>query len=181
MGKAAAALEAALTVLSREKQPLDWARTQLNLGAAQFSIGRRKRIRPCSKTANAPSQAAWDAYKSTGTDQYDESFTKSLKGFDDALAALAAAARSRKQSRKPSPQPRWTPCPGGAGGLAPSPAVSIRRHSAYATQKNIALVQVFLSEAPRFESGNFLRPLWIARIMSKRIRRMTRAIAITVP
>jgi uncharacterized caspase-like protein len=88
MVKAAATLESALSVLTREQQPIDWATTQLNLGVAQYSIGKRKGDKTILESGKRAVQAAWDVYRSTGSNQYDESFSKSLKGFDDALAAL---------------------------------------------------------------------------------------------
>lgn len=101
MTKAAAALEDALTVLTREQHPTEWATTQLNLGVAQFSIGKRRGDTAILESGKRAVQAAWDVYKSTGTTQYDESFSQSLKGFDDALAALAP--------KIPEPPPQENP------------------------------------------------------------------------
>ncbi|WP_119391336.1 caspase family protein [Taklimakanibacter lacteus] len=106
MTKAAAALEAALTVLTREQQPTDWATTQLNLGVAQYSIGKRKGDTAILESGKRAVQAAWDVYRSTGTTQYDESFTKSLKGFDDALAALAPKVPEPPAQENPSTPPQ---------------------------------------------------------------------------
>ncbi len=105
MTRAVAALESALTVLTREQQSLDWARTQLNLGVVKFNIGKRKGDKPMLESGRSAIQAAWDVYKSTGSTQYDDYFTKSLKGFDDALAAFAPKPAPQVEADPGEPQP----------------------------------------------------------------------------
>jgi len=96
-------------VLTREQQPLDWATTQLNLGVAQFAIGKRKGDKAMLEDGKRAVQAAWDVYKATGTNQYDESFSQSLKGFDDALAALAPKAPAAPPGESPALPPEESP------------------------------------------------------------------------
>ena len=87
-----AAYRAALEERTRERVPLDWARTQMNLGIAHGLLGERARDRETLALARTEIQAAWDLYRGSGYDQYDEYFQGLLEQVDAANAALSEAA-----------------------------------------------------------------------------------------
>ena len=90
--EAVAAYRAALEERTHERVPLDWAATQMSLGIAHRLLGERARDRETLALARAEIQAAWDVYRGSGNDQYDEYFQGLLGQVDAANSALGEAA-----------------------------------------------------------------------------------------
>jgi hypothetical protein len=90
--EAVAAYRSALEEWTRERVPLDWAMSQMNLGIAHGLLGERARDRETLALARAEIQAAWGLYRESGYDQYDGYFQGLLGQVDAANAALGEAA-----------------------------------------------------------------------------------------
>lgn len=90
--EAVAAYRAALEEQTRERVPLDWATIQMNLGVSHRLLGERTRDRETLALARTEIQAAWDLYRESGYDQYDEDFQTLLEQVDAANAAVSEAA-----------------------------------------------------------------------------------------
>ena len=66
----------------RDRVPLDWARTQNNLGNALARLGKRESGTERLEEARSCIEDAWHVYKDTGMDQYDEEFRRRLVAID---------------------------------------------------------------------------------------------------
>lgn len=66
----------------RDQVPLDWARTQNNLGSALARFGERESGTEWLEETRSCIEDAWHVYKDAGMDQYDEEFRRRLAALD---------------------------------------------------------------------------------------------------
>jgi exonuclease VII small subunit len=86
--EAVAAYRAALEERTRERVPLDWAMTQMNLGLALWTLGERTKRRETLVDARAAIAGAFEAFMAAGQEHRRAAFEAWLANADATIARM---------------------------------------------------------------------------------------------
>jgi len=82
-------------VRTRDRDPLQWASTQSDIGMTKLLIGYRSRDEAVLESGRRAVQTAWDFHRAAGERQHDEFFIDRLNTFDMVLATLRKTGRPK--------------------------------------------------------------------------------------
>ena len=68
--------------------PLEWAKTQNNLGGTLVELGKRKKAPARVEEGRESVQSAWTVYQEAGYGQYDRYFAERIAEADKVLAEI---------------------------------------------------------------------------------------------
>ena len=86
--QAVAAYRSVLEEYTRERMPLQWAKTQNNLGGTLVELGRKARARIRVDEGRSAIKSAWEMYQQAGYGQYDGYFARRIAEVDSVQAEL---------------------------------------------------------------------------------------------